>query len=192
MTQSLKDQFSVKTRVSFVWNYEKDEKWLNELSAQGQHLVEPGTFRYVFKKEAAARYVYRLDYHQIKEKERLHEYFALFKDMGWEHVGSNMGWHYFRKPYVEGEPSALIYTDHSSLKQLLQRIQMMLVLLAAANFPIITLNIMNVWSWYDKSVTVRSVITAVVVLQVLVVILLLYGFVRFQRKIRKLDEELSG
>jgi hypothetical protein len=132
-----------------------------------------------------------MDYHPIREKDELDAYYALFEDAGWERVGSNMGWHYFRKPYVNEESSALIYTDHSSLKQLLQRIQMMLILLVAVNFPIMTVNIMNVWGWYDKSVTVRSVITSVVVLQVLVIIVLLYGFVRFQRKIRKLDEHLS-
>jgi Protein of unknown function (DUF2812). len=187
MALSAVDQFVTRTRVSFVWNYEKDEEWLNNLSAQGEHLEKPGTFRYAFKKDVSIRYVYRMDYQQIKEQDQLNEYYALFKDLGWERVGSNMGWHYYRKPYMEGETSTQIYTDRSSLVQLLRRVQMMLVLLAAANFPIIIVNIMNVWSWYDKSVTVRSFISSVVVLQVLVVIVLLYGFVRFQRKIRRLD-----
>ncbi|GMK40454.1 hypothetical protein PCCS19_35100 [Paenibacillus sp. CCS19] len=191
MTLSSADQFVTRTRLSFVWNYEKDEEWLNDLSAQGQHLEEPGTFRYCFKKDAAVRYVYRLDYQQIKDQDQLDAYYALFEDMGWKHVGSNKGWHYYRKPYVEGETSPQIYTDRSSLTQMLRRIQMMLVLLAAVNFPIMTVNIMNVWSWYDKSVTVRGFISSVVVLQALVVIVLLYGFVRFQRKIRKIDEGLS-
>ncbi|MBD3921673.1 DUF2812 domain-containing protein [Paenibacillus sp. PR3] len=188
MTQALLDQFVVRTRVSFVWNYEKDEKWLTDLSAQGQHLVEPGTFRYVFKKDTSARYVYRMDYHQIKEKEQLNEYYALFKDMGWEHIGSNMGWHYFRKPYAEGDTSTHIYTDRSSLKQLLKRIQFMLMMLAFANVPIMIVNSINTWKWSDDAKPFSGLIGVVVVFQLVVVLLLLYGTARFQRKIRRLDE----
>ncbi|PWW00920.1 uncharacterized protein DUF2812 [Paenibacillus cellulosilyticus] len=180
------DQFVARTRVSFVWNYERDEEWLTSLSAQGQHLVKPGTFRYRFEQDASVRYVYRLDYHQIKEKGQLDAYYALFEDMGWEHVGSNMGWHYFRKPCVEGETSTPIYTDRSSLIQLLKRVQLMLIVLAFANVPIMFVNIFNVWNWNDRSQTISGVITSVVVLQVLVVILLSYGSVCFQRKIRRL------
>lgn len=191
MTHTTMDSLITRKRISFVWNYEKDEEWLTSLSAQGEHLVMPGTFSYQFKQDTKVRYVYRMDYHPIREKDELDSYYALFEDAGWEHVGSNLSWHYFRKPHVSNEPSSQIYTDYSSLKQLLKRIQWMLVILAVANVPTMILNIVNVWKWLDESSTVSGLVTFALVLQALAVILLLYGTVRFQRKIRRLDEHMS-
>ncbi|MFK7691611.1 DUF2812 domain-containing protein [Paenibacillus sp. HJGM_3] len=64
--------------------------------------MKPGIARHRFERDPAKRYVYRMDYHPIKERDQLDSYLALFEDAGWEHAGSKIGWHYFRRPYVEG------------------------------------------------------------------------------------------
>lgn len=185
MTIAANDRTVTRTRFSFVWNYEKDEQWLTALSAQGLHLVKPGIARHRFERDPAKRYVYRMDYHPIKERDQLDSYLALFEDAGWEHAGSKIGWHYFRRPYVEGA-SPEIYTDRTSIRQLLQRIQFTLLILALINVPLLIINTMNLFKWGDRSQVVSGTIGFVVVLELLVILLLFYGCVRFQHKIKKL------
>ncbi|MDD9268156.1 DUF2812 domain-containing protein [Paenibacillus sp. GCM10023248] len=176
-----------RNRFSFVWNYEKDESWLTGLSAQGLHLDKPGVIRNRFESNPELRYVYRMDYQKIVGQEQVNEYVALFEDSGWEHVGTIMGWHYFRKPYREGGTYD-IYTDRLSVRQLLQRVQTTLGILAIANVPLLIMNLKNLFSG-PRSHTISSTLTFTIVLEVLCILLLAYGCVRFQQKIKKLDEQ---
>jgi len=177
-----------RTRVSFVWSYEKDEAWLTGLSAQGLHLVKPGLFRNRFERAVDRRYVYKVDYRQLKDPKELLAYLALFEDMGWEHAGTIMGWHYFRKPYPEGEADA-IYSDPASIIQLWKRVQLTLLMLALANVPIFILNVTNMLHSGDRSQTILRTIAFASILQALAILLLLYGWFRFQRKIKRLNDE---
>ncbi|MBP1964508.1 DUF2812 domain-containing protein [Paenibacillus aceris] len=186
MTRSSSNRFEYRTRISFVWNYEKDESWLTGLSAQGLHLNKPGLIRSRFEKDTSVRYVYRMDYQKISGKESLNEYMTLFEDSGWEHVGSLVGWHYFRKRYDEGE-SYDIYTDRGSVKQLLRRVQLTLGIIGLANVLPLILNINNLRS-EARSSLIESTFTFVVVLEIVIILLLSYGCLRFEQKIKKLDE----
>lgn len=186
MTQTEINKFEYRIRFSYVWNYEMDETWLTSLSAQGIHLAKPGVFRYRFEKDHTARYVYRLDYQNIKGQDNLNAYNALFEDSGWEHVGSCMGWHYFRKPYREGE-SYEIYTDRSTVKQLFRRVQFTLGFAALANIPLLMINMTNLFS-ENRSQAIDIVLVLTVFLEILCILLLAYGCLRFQQKIKKIDE----
>ncbi|MDU0200518.1 DUF2812 domain-containing protein [Paenibacillus sp. GCM10012304] len=186
MTNTLSNQFEYRTRFSFVWNYEKDESWFTSLSAQGLHLVKPGVFRNRFEKNSAVRYVYRMDYQKISGKNNLDEYKALFEDSGWEHVDSLFGWHYFRKPFREGE-SYDIYTDRLSLKLLFKRVQLTLSVVALANLALLLINAPKLFS-EPHSQLIGNTFTFLVPLEFICVLLLVYGCLRFQQKIKKLDE----
>ncbi|GFN32175.1 DUF2812 domain-containing protein [Paenibacillus xylaniclasticus] len=185
MKQVTEGKTEYRTRISFVWNYEKDEAWLTELSAQGLHLVRPGLFRNRFETDVNQRYVYKLDYHQLKSRKELDAYLVLFEDLGWEHTSSFLGWHYFRKPYVEGQ-SYNIYTDRTSLIHLWKRVQLMLFGIALANIPMLVLNLMNLFRYERASEIISSVIFSVTILQAVVLLLLLYGCLRFQNKMKRL------
>ncbi|KHF32686.1 hypothetical protein CM49_05065 [Paenibacillus sp. P1XP2] len=54
-------------RFTTSWNYEKEEEWLNELSAQGLHLKKAGTFHSLFTRNPSVRYTYRLDYQRTRD-----------------------------------------------------------------------------------------------------------------------------
>jgi hypothetical protein len=187
MTNTLSNQFEYRTRFSFVWNYEKDESWLTDLSTQGLHLVKPGVFRNRFEKDSTVRYVYRMDYQKISGKDKLDEYKALFEDSGWEHVDSLFGWHYFRKPFREGE-SFDIYTDRLSLKLLFRRVQLTLGVVALANLSLLLLNAPKLFNEKSSQV-IGGTMAFVVPLELFCVLLLTYGYLRFQQKIKKLDEQ---
>ncbi|WP_127534339.1 DUF2812 domain-containing protein [Paenibacillus kobensis] len=188
MMQKAGGKMEYRTRVSFVWNYEKDEQWMTDLSAQGLHLVKPGIVRSRFEKDTDRRYVYKVDYHQLKKGEELKSYLALFEDMGWEHVSSYMGWHYFRKPYAEGE-SYEIYTDRTTIIQLWKRVQTTFLMILLANIPILILNLVNMFETADRSEVISSTIASVSGFQTTVALLLLYGWFRFQNKIKQLSTD---
>ncbi len=179
----------IEYRNSFLfgaWNYEKFEKWLSDLSAQGSHFTKQGFFRLRFEKDPSARYEYLLDYQAIRDPKEKAAYFALFEDCGWTHVDTSLGWHYYRRPYVDGDRPA-IYSDRSSLKQLWRRLQFLLVALAFGNLVIAAVNTFNLNAMsYAKPF--RGILLASVLFQILVTVLLAYGCMRFQRKIKKLDQ----
>jgi len=109
-----------KYRWFWPWQDEKEELWLREMAKQGLHLVELKYLgQYFFRSGEPSDTVYRLDYQKSPKKEK-DAYLQLFKDSGWEHVGSRAGWQYFRKPFSPGEPEE-IFTDTASKVEKYQR-----------------------------------------------------------------------
>ena len=105
-----------------VWEYEDEERDLNEASKKGIQLVKGGCFHSVFKKDDSVSYYYQLDYNLgIKDVERYRE---SFEEQGWEYINSTFnGWHYFRKKKEEmqSEDDQHIYTDRESLFEMQNR-----------------------------------------------------------------------
>lgn len=42
------------------WNYEKEEKWLNEMASKGLAFTSYSWYRYVFEDAPAKEYIYRI------------------------------------------------------------------------------------------------------------------------------------
>lgn len=105
-----------------AWEYEKEERELNEASRKGLQLVKGGCFHSKFRKDDSVRYIYQLDYNtKIDDRSR---YYEAFEEQGWDYVNSTYnGWHYFRKPYKEDmdESESRIYTDKQSLYEMQNR-----------------------------------------------------------------------
>ncbi|MFD0674807.1 DUF2812 domain-containing protein [Cohnella sp. GCM10027633] len=185
ITMNASNPVVYRKRLSLVWNYRTDEKWLSDLSAQGLHLTKPGVFRYRFEQDSSVRYEYRLDYQTIHDAKELETYVAFFEDSGWTLAGSIMGWHYYRRPYSEGN-SAEIYTDRSSLKQLYRRVQFTLAVVAILNLFLLIVNSFNAFRNDDEPV-IRNVFIVLMSIQLLASLLLAYGCVKFQKKIKQID-----
>lgn len=81
-----------------IGQYEKEEKWLNEMSAKGMHLTDVGFCRYSFEKGSPGEYIYRLELlnHLPQHPESI-SYINFLEETGIEHIGSMMRWVYFRK-----------------------------------------------------------------------------------------------
>ena len=108
-----------KHRWFFSWQDEKQEAWLREMSRQGLHLKEPGAFgRFLFVQGRAGEYSYCLDYNRGKPSEN---YLQLIRDAGWEYLGKQAGWHYWRKEVLNGQAHEL-FTDVGSKIQKYQRL----------------------------------------------------------------------
>jgi uncharacterized membrane protein SirB2 len=109
-------------RLYAAWEYEKEEADLNASSKEGWQLVKGGCFSSTFRKDEGVRSIYQLDYRpRITDMDRYKE---VFEEQGWTYISSTFnGWHYFCKPYKEGESAEdyKIYTDKESLHEMQNR-----------------------------------------------------------------------
>ena len=88
----------------FVWDFDKEEKWLNEMAAKGLALVSTGFCKYEFEDSLPGEYKVCL---QLLDKMPSHpesqKYIAFMEETGAEHVGSFTRWVFFRKKASEGD-----------------------------------------------------------------------------------------
>lgn len=123
----------------WAWQDDKEEHWLEEMSERGLHLVSPGYFgRYEFDKGQPQKYFYRLDF--IAQNQNREDYYQLFSDACWEHIGEFGGWQYFRK-LDDGQGDSEIFTDVTSKIEKYRRVLLFLVILTP--IYLLPLNIRN-------------------------------------------------
>ena len=97
----------------FVWDFDKEEKWLNEMAAKGLALVSTGFCKYEFEDSLPGEYKVCL---QLLDKMPSHpesqKYIAFMEETGAEHVGSFTRWVFFRKKASEGDFQ--LFSDNES------------------------------------------------------------------------------
>ena len=113
-----------------LWESQNEVRDLNIASKNGLQLVKGKAFSWILEEDKSVRYTYQIDFYpKAKEDSRYKETFA---EMGWEYISSTFnGWHYFRKPYEEGDQletgevveSKRIYTDKESYNEMEKRWQ---------------------------------------------------------------------
>lgn len=91
-------------------DFEKEEKWINEMSSKGFQLRKSNGIKYSFDKGPVNEYIYRIEYIQ-NPKEKV-DYLAFLKEMDIEYISFVNGYAYFRKKSTEGPFE--IFTDNSS------------------------------------------------------------------------------
>lgn len=99
-------------RMLMAWNDEKEGRWLTDQERAGWRLRRVRCFGYTFERATPTDAAYRLDVGPARSADRS-EYFGIFQDAGWEHVGTRGLWHYFRKPVADGVELE-IHTDPGS------------------------------------------------------------------------------
>lgn len=174
---------TVRYKMYFAWDFEKEEKWLNKMSEQGLQLVQPGFGRYVFEENPSVRYLYKLEL--LKEwstHSHSRDYIRFLEETGVEHMGSVMRWAYFRKPAAEGNFE--LYSDFQSKIDHYKRI--LLIFLAVT--PINVINLINMSVRYLDSGDASARI--IIVILAILVSLLGLGSVKVYRQMSKLKKEM--
>ena len=121
-------------KLFWVWEYDKEEKWLNEMAAQGWALSGVGFCRYTFDKAQPGEYTVRLQLlNQCPASAESMGYLRLVEDSGAEYVGRMMRWVYFRK---KGDKDFRLFSDNRSQAEYLGRIQRFLAPLTVANLGV--------------------------------------------------------
>ena len=86
------------TRWYWVWDYEKEELWLNAMAQEGWALQRVGFATYFFEKTEPGEYIVRLECRKKDEG-----YVSFVTDMGAEYIGRIAMWVYFRRKSELGE-----------------------------------------------------------------------------------------
>ncbi len=124
----------------WVWDFDKEEDWLNEMAMNGWVLESIGFCSYHFVRCEPGEYSVHLEMHAYDEA-----YVDFMQETGAEYVGRMMMWIYFRKKTSDGPFD--LFSDIDSRIKHLDRIGRVLAIIGIANLVIglaNTLNPMNV------------------------------------------------
>jgi len=107
-------------KIFFVWEYEKEELWLNEMSKQGWQLFKASVCKYQFEFGNPGEYEYRLEILDKSPKTmESTSYLDFLNETGIEMVGKCKNWIYLRCKTSDGgfEPNnRALYTFTHLLK----------------------------------------------------------------------------
>ena len=102
-------------------DYEKEEEWLNKMSAMGLAMTGYTWCRYVFEDCEPGEYIYRLELlDNMPSHPKGQQYIRFMVDNGVEHVASYIRWVYFRKKAADGAFD--IYSDIESRSRHYKRV----------------------------------------------------------------------
>lgn len=126
----------------WVWDFDKEEQWLNDMAAQGLALVDVGFCRYTFEECDPGAYQVRLE---LLENKPCHEesrnYIRFIEETGAQQVGGFMRWVYFRKKTADGPFD--LFSDLQSRIKHLKRIIALIFPISLANLSIGLANVGN-------------------------------------------------
>ena len=120
----------------WAWDFEKEERWLNNMAAEGWVLDGVGFATYYFVRCEPGEYIIRLEMREADD-----EYMRFMADMGAEHAGQYFKWHYFRRKSELGTFD--LYSDIDSRLEHLSRISRLLKIIGFANILIGVVNTVN-------------------------------------------------
>ncbi len=152
----------------WVWNFEKEEQWLNEMAMNGWVLVGVGWGRYTFERCEPGEYCGRLEMHGADTA-----YIDFMQEMGATYIGRVLQWLYFCKKTEDGAFD--IFSDIDSRIAHLDRIAKLLLAIGLGNLLIGLAN--------------AGVGNGVGVVNLLVVAVLMYGLGRIHGKKEEMEKE---
>ena len=120
----------------WVWDFEKEEEWLNEMALNGWVLVGVGFCTYHFVRCEPGEYTVRLEMHPADDA-----YIAFLEETGAEYVGRMLQWIYLRKKTSEGPFD--LFSDIDSRIDHLNRIGRMLAVVGGMNLAVGVANILG-------------------------------------------------
>jgi len=122
------------------WDFEKEERWLNEMSARGMAFTDYSWCRYVFTDAPNNQYIYRIELlENLPSHPESMAYLRFLEESGVEVVSSYMRWVYLRKPASEGPFD--LYTDIDSKIQHYKRINCFWMVLMIVEFVAAFMNL---------------------------------------------------
>lgn len=165
----------------FIWDFDKEERWLNEMAALGLCLVSVGWCRYEFEDCSPGEYGIRLEL--LKEKPEHPEsvkYMEFLEETGAEHVGSYMRWIYLRKKKTDGD--FRLFSDNDSRIRHLTRILQFTGALGLFNLLVCFYNLTLFFRWGTE-------INLIGLLSLAIGAVSAFGYVKLWRKRKQLKQE---
>ena len=166
----------------WIWNFDKEEKWLNEMAAKGLALTSVSFFRYEFEDCVSGEYKICLEFleNNLKRVEN-EKYIGFLEETGAEHVGTFAGWAYFRKRTTEG--NFRLFSDNTSRIKHLTRIINFIILLVGVNLYAGCYNLFLYFYQHHSSVNIIGIVN------LLLAAFIMTGLIRLLHKRNKLKSE---
>lgn len=166
----------------WAWEFDEEDKWLNDMAAKGKALVSARYMTYEFEDSAPGEYAVRLEMLEyMPDSEEGKQYIEFVESTGAEYIGHVMKWVYFRKKTADG-PFEL-HSDNKTRMKHLKRIIALLRPLAVVNVGMSGYN-------FCVGIGLASPVNVVCsLLSVAVAVLLGVGMVKLNDKKLQLEKE---
>ncbi|MDE6125257.1 MAG: DUF2812 domain-containing protein [Eubacterium sp.] len=168
-------------KAFFIWNFDKEERWLNEMAAKGLALTSVGFCRYEFEDCAPGEYKICLQFleNSFKSIDNT-KYIEFLEETGAEHISTFNRWAYFRKK-TYGEDFQL-FSDTSSRIKYLTRIIRFTMLLFILNLY---------WGCYNMYWCFSQDFKGnfIGIINLILAVFILIGMINLFRKRKKLKKE---
>ncbi len=165
----------------WAWEFDKEEKWLNEMAAKGLTLASMHFTKYMFEETDPGEYQIRIE---LLDKHPTHpegeNYIRFVEATGAEQVASWIDWVYFRKKTADG-PFEL-FSDNSSRIRMLNRVIGLLSTLAVMCLLAGGYNLFLFFLW-------KNPVSLVGILPLAVALLLGTGLLRILKQKKTLTKE---
>lgn len=116
----------------FLWDFDKEEKWLAQMSAKGMQLTVVSYGSYTFEEGEPNEYDYRLEMlEDLPSTTNGMDYIRFMEEAGVEYLGSVNRWVYFRKKHTE--QGFDLFSDLDSRIRHVQRILLLASILTLIN-----------------------------------------------------------
>ena len=116
-------------KMFWVWEFDKEERWLNAMAQEGWALTNAGFCTYTFEKTGPGDYIIR-----VETLDNSSDFENFMEELGAESVGYCFRWGYFRRKAALGPFE--MFSDIDSRIGHLNKIGKMLFLLCMANIVI--------------------------------------------------------
>lgn len=174
-----------KVRKAYI-NFEKEEKWLNEMADKGMNMVDYTFLRYFFEEGTPGEFTYRIELlNNMPEHPESRAYLKFMEETGAECVTTYMRWVYFRKKKMNGVFD--LYSDYDSRIQHYKRVLLLLGVVGGMNLLLGITNLLHGTSAGAQRGFYGNVYIAIA--NWLVVLLLAPSVINFYRKIRRMGQE---
>lgn len=168
-------------KLFWVWDFDKEEKWLNEMAAKGLALTSVGYCRYEFEDCVPGEFKICMEFLEGTLRRAENEkYIEFLEETGAEHVGTFLRWAYFRKKATEEDFK--LFSDNTSRIKQLTRIIGFIAILSGVNLYIGCYNLFLYFSWH-------SPVNILGVLNLLITAFGTIGLMRLFRKRKRLRSE---
>ena len=144
-------------KAFWVWDFQEEERWLNEMSAKGLHLTDASFFRYVFEDGVPGEYLYRLELlENFPNHPESRKYLEFMEETGAEVVSTFKRWVYFRRKAENGAFD--LYSDIDSRIAHMKRIVTLLTILAAVEGACVVMQLAGALLGHVNTVPVAAVL----------------------------------
>lgn len=166
----------------WAWEFDQEEKWLNDMAAKGKALVSARYLTYEFEDSEPGEYAIRLEMlENLPSSVEGQQYIEFVESTGAEYVGKVMKWVYFRKKRELGEFE--LHGDNATRLKHVKGIQRLLTPLLALNTGVGLYNLCIGMAWNSALNIACGCASAVVT------VLICLGLAKLNEKKQQLEKE---